>query len=631
MRRLILGTAGHIDHGKTALVRALTGVDTDRLKEEKARGITIELGFAEFVIDDDLHFGVVDVPGHEGFIRNMLAGATGMDVVLLIVAADEGVMPQTREHVDIVRMLGVEQMVVALTKTDLVDPEWLALAREDVGDFLSDTPYSDAPVVATSATSASGLEELGSVLAQAAERAGPRVTDDLVRLPVDRVFTVKGTGTVVTGTLWSGVLKDGDAVRLLPAGPQGRVRGVQVHGAEADQAAAGQRTAVALAGAGLKREDVERGLTMVSSDAWQETSMLTTRLSVLASSVWEVRHGQRVRVHLGTAEVMARVALLEDETLLPGSVGWAQLRLEKPVVARGRDRVVIRSYSPVTTIGGGMVAEPQPAKRKHLSATDRAGLEALLEGEDDAAISAALRLRGWEGATPERLQVLSGFRLDRVQEAVESIMGQGGRRWSGAVFSPDIVASGRRALLERLDVFHGAEPLRPGFPLQQLRQVIPGADPRIVDGLLSDMEADGDVLMAEGLARRADFTPDIGERERVMMKKLQAVYDAAGMAPPAVTELPEVGAGDDLWPLLKLLEAEGALVALSDEFFVPALALNEAIDAVRQHLGGKTEVGPGDFREHIPVTRKHLIPILGYFDREGITVRSGEGRSVLPG
>jgi len=630
VRRLILGTAGHIDHGKTALVRALTGVDTDRLKEEKARGITIELGFAEFVLEDGLHFGVVDVPGHEGFIRNMLAGATGMDVVLLIVAADEGVMPQTREHVDIVRMLGVEQMVVALTKTDLVEPDWLELATEDVGGFLSTTPYADAPIVATSAISGSGLEELGLVLSEAAARSGPRVIDDVMRLPVDRVFTVKGTGTVVTGTLWSGLLKEGDSVRLLPNGPTGRVRGVQVHGTDAAEAAAGQRTAVALAGAGLKREDVERGLTVVSADAWQATSMLTARVSVLSTSSWEIQHGQRVRVHLGTAEVMARVALLEEvQTLVPGSTGWAQLRLEKKVLARGRDRVVIRSYSPVTTIGGAIVAEAQPTKRKHLGVDDRTRLDCMLDGDDDAAVTAVLDIRQWRGATPELLQVLSGFRSERVKRALDSILEGGGRSWSGLVFAADVVTSGRVAVMDRLNEFHREEPLRPGLPLEQLRQAIPAAQGKTVDALLGEMESNGDVVLADGLARRADYSPAVGARQRAMMSKLQAVYDGAGLAPPAVSELPDVGAGDDLWPLLKLLEAEGTLVALSDEFFVPSVALEEAIAAVREHLGGKLGIGPGDFRLHIPVTRKHLIPILGYFDREGITIRSAEGRSVL--
>ena len=279
-RTLILGTAGHIDHGKTALVRALTGVDTDRLREEKERGITIDLGFAEFMPGEGVQFGVVDVPGHEGFIRNMLAGATGIDVVLLAVAADEGVMPQTREHLDIVRLLGVETMVVALTKCDLVDEEWLELAGEDVRDLLRDTVFEDAPIVHTSAAAGSGLADLRAALIAAAENTQGGAEEDLARLPIDRVFTVHGTGTVVTGTLWSGTLRDGAKVRILPTGVDGRIRGLQVHGTMSDRAAAGQRTAVALTGSSLKREELERGATVVTGSGWVTSSMLTVWLTV---------------------------------------------------------------------------------------------------------------------------------------------------------------------------------------------------------------------------------------------------------------------------------------------------------------------------------------------------------------
>ncbi|RMH14954.1 MAG: selenocysteine-specific translation elongation factor, partial [Gemmatimonadetes bacterium] len=307
-RRLILGTAGHIDHGKTALVRALTGVDTDRLREEKERGITIELGFAELRASDALTFGVVDVPGHEGFVRTMVAGAAGVDVVLLVVAADEGVMPQTREHLAIVQLLGARRLVVALTKTDLVEEDWLELVREDVREALADTPFGDAPLVPVSARTGEGLDDLRHTLARVGEAVPDRSAADLARLPVDRVFTVQGTGTVVTGTLWSGRLEVGDQARLLPTGRAVRIRALQVHGGERNEARAGERTAVALTGPGLERADVLRGQTLVTSDAWTASHMLTVHLRVLPDTGWQVRHNQRVRVHLGTAEVMARVA-----------------------------------------------------------------------------------------------------------------------------------------------------------------------------------------------------------------------------------------------------------------------------------------------------------------------------------
>ena len=375
-KRLILGTAGHIDHGKTALVKLLTGVDTDRLQEEKARGITIELGFADFAPKEDLRMGVVDVPGHEGFIRNMLAGATGMDLVLMVVAADEGMMPQTREHLEIIRLLGVEQIVVALTKSDLVEEEWLPLVEEEVREALRESPYSQAPLVVTSTVTGAGIETLKDKLVEIAEGVGNRSSEDLIRLPIDRAFTVKGTGTVVTGTLWSGRLSIGDAVVLQPSGVRGRVRGLQVHSASVEHAGAGERTAVAITGGEIDLDTAERGQVLVADGAWGATGMLTVKLRVVHGTGWTVKHGQRVRVHLGTTEVMARVVTLEGGEVPPGEERWAQLRLERPLLARTRDRFVIRSYSPVTTIGGGVVVEALPPKRKKLRNNEASELNA---------------------------------------------------------------------------------------------------------------------------------------------------------------------------------------------------------------------------------------------------------------
>ncbi len=411
-KRLILGTAGHIDHGKTALVKALTGVDTDRLQEEKARGITIDLGFAELVPQEGLHLGVVDVPGHEGFIRNMLAGATGMDLVLMVVAADEGMMPQTREHLDIVRLLGVDQMVVALTKSDLVEDEWLSLVEEEVSEVLAGTPFAGAPIVPTSTVTGQGKDELVEALGGVAQGVGKRSSQDIARLPIDRAFTVKGTGTVVTGTLWSGGLSMGDSVILQPSGISGRIRGLQVHGVQVDRAEAGERTAVAITGSDIDLETVERGQVLVLDTGWLPTSMLTVALTVLPETGWTVKHGQRVRVHLGTSEVMARVVTLEGQEVAPGASGWVQLRLEKPLLARARDRLVIRSYSPVTTIGGGIVAEAVAPKRKKLRAGEGDALSTIIHGEASNSLSALLALAAWRGVDVYQAPVHIGLSPD---------------------------------------------------------------------------------------------------------------------------------------------------------------------------------------------------------------------------
>ena len=360
-RTAILGTAGHIDHGKTALVGALTGVDTDRLKEEKERGITIDLGFAE-LRGEGVRLGVVDVPGHEGFVRNMLAGATGMDLALLVVAADEGVMPQTREHLAILALLRVSRLVVALTKVDLADDEWLELVEDDVRDTVSAAGFDDVAFFRVSAKSGEGVETLRDHLLEAA-REQPEAAVDVLALPVDRVFTVRGTGTVVTGTLVSGAVAVGDRVRLLPSDRAARVRGVQVHGDEVERAVAGSRVAVALTGDGIERDDVRRGDVVVSAPEWDDAAMLTVEMRVLPDTGWSLAHNQRVRVHLGTAEVMARCVLFSRDELHGGAIGWGQLRLETPVAVRVGATGVLRSYSPVTTIAGIRVVEAPAPKR----------------------------------------------------------------------------------------------------------------------------------------------------------------------------------------------------------------------------------------------------------------------------
>ncbi|TFH66459.1 MAG: selenocysteine-specific translation elongation factor, partial [Gemmatimonadales bacterium] len=421
MRRLILGTAGHIDHGKTALVKALTGVDTDRLKEEKERGITVDLGFAEYQPREDVLFGVVDVPGHEGFIRNMLAGATGMDLVLLVVAADEGVMPQTREHFSIVQLLRVPRLVVAVTKSDLVDSDWMDLVREEVQELLQDTRFDGAPILPVSSLTGQGLDELGEALATVGLEAEEKGADDVVRLPIDRVFTIRGAGTVVTGTLWTGELREGTRVLLLPGDQEGRVRSLQVHGQEVREARAGARVAVGLSGSKVGHQGLSRGQTLVEGGGWEVSWMLTCWISLLSDTGWELEQGQRVRVHLGTAEVLARVTLFQIDRLGGGEEGWAQLRLEEPVLARGRDNLVFRSYSPVTTLGGGRVAGVLPKKRRTLAPGEARLLEARLGDSCPASLSALLEMAGCAGALLSSLPHLSGFSPAQLQETVAEL------------------------------------------------------------------------------------------------------------------------------------------------------------------------------------------------------------------
>ena len=629
MRRLVLGTAGHIDHGKTALVRALTGVDTDRLQEEKERGITIDLGFAE-LSDGERRMGVVDVPGHEGFIRNMVAGATGMDVVLLVVAADEGVMPQTREHLHIVTLLGVERLVVTLTKSDLVDAEWLEMVKDEVGTLLEGGPYEGAPILPTSARTGAGVAELARTLLDAAEQGVDRDPADPARLPIDRVFTVRGTGTVVTGTLRSGRLRVGDRVAIVPGDVPGRVRGLQVHGRDVEEACAGERTAVALVGADLDREALARGQALVAGPGWSGASMLTARLRVLPDGGWPIEGGQRVRVHLGTAEVMARCAVLEGDRLDPGSEGWVQLRLESPVPARARDAFVIRSFSPVTTIAGGRVAEVAPPRRGHVGLEDASRLAQLLDGPPPAAVGALLELAGAAGVPAAELPVRTGLTPAAVSGALLDLAAGGARVSGGRAVAGAEVARARRAVERAVDEHHEREPLRPGLPAEALRGALSNASPpNLADELLAEMVRDGGMRVTGGIVARPGFAPRLTPEQEAAREALRGIYRDAGIAPPTVEELPEaLRARPDLWPLLRLLEGESALTSLDHGLFAWSPAVDAAADQVTLQLHGRKMLGPKDFRDIIQLTRKHLMPLLAHFDTRGITVRRGEGREV---
>ena len=626
MRRLILGTAGHIDHGKTALVQALTGVDTDRLAEEKRRGITIDLGFAELPVTDDLAFGVVDVPGHESFIRNMLAGATGMDLVLLVVAADEATMPQTREHLAIVRLLAVEALVVALSRIDLVEEEWLELALDDVRDLLADTPYADAPIVPTSAVTGAGLDELRAALAREGGSARARLDADIVRLPVDRVFTVRGTGTVVTGTLWSGSLSLDQRVRLEPGGVEARVRGLQVHGRSVQTTRAGERTAVALAGSRVGREAVRRGQVVVGAEPWVAAERVTARIELLPDTAWGIERGQRVRVHLGTSEVMARVFLLDRAEMGAGESAWAQLRLEAPLVARARDHLVLRSYSPMTTIGGGIVAEPSPPPRTRVRGSEGELLEALLGPDPGLRRRAALDLAGWAGIPHAELPIRTGDPPETLAVR-EDDTGFGTGR---ALYSRTVAGEGRHLLRRQVARYHHARPLRPGMPLAEAREALPdGAGPELADALLTHLAEQGELEVRRELVREPGFEPSLTAEQEGVRSDLAEQYRAAGLSPPSIRDLPAaLRDHPDLWPLLKLLEQAGDIVALSDDFFADAEAVRRGAHEVRERLGGRSGLGPADFREVLPVTRRHLLPLLACFDRLGVTVRRGSGRDV---
>jgi selenocysteine-specific elongation factor len=622
----IIGTGGHIDHGKTALVEALTGTRTDRLPEEKRRGITIDLGFAHLELAGGVA-GVVDVPGHEDFVRNMVAGASGFDLLLLVVAADEGVMPQTREHVAIAQLLEVPAAVVALTKADLVDPEWLELAADDVAGFLADTRFAGAPIIATSATTGQGLDDLRDTIQAALPGARGR-PDDLFRLPVDRVFTVRGTGTVATGTVWSGRLRLDERVRILPGDRTARVRALQVHGHDVDRVAAGQRAAVALAG--VDRDEVARGATLVADAAWAATRAVTAELMVLQSTDWSIEHGQRVRVHLGTAEVMARAFFRDGQAALhPGGRGWAELRLEDEVVARAGDPLVLRSYSPVTTIGGGTIAEPAPPRRHRRQRPDTAILECLLRGERQDRVATLVDRAGVAGVVTASLPIATGATPAEMAAALQAMAAvQAGDRAFPEAAADEVA----RTLVAQTAAYHERHPLRPGIESERLRRAAPD---QTHDALLGHVMAalldDGVLAMRDGRVALPDFQPSLTPGQDALRGRILQAYQDADCAPPRLDELrAALGDPPDLDDVIALLETGGRLTRLEPGVFILKDHLERVGRDVQTRLGGQTDLGPADFRDVIPASRRHLIPILEQLDRTGITTRVGEGRTVTP-
>jgi len=621
-RHVVIGTAGHVDHGKTALVRALTGVDTDRWEEEKRRGITIDLGFAPLELADDLHASIVDVPGHEDFIRNMVAGATGVDVALLVIAADEGVMPQTEEHLAILEFLGVRRGVVALTKSDLVDPEWLELVRADVRERVAGGTIEWEDVVTVSATTGEGLEPLRAALARGAADAPQRAGDDLFRLPVDRVFTVPGVGTVVTGTAWSGTLSVGDEVVILPQEIRSRVRGVEVHGETRERAVPGRRTALALAG--IDRSAIGRGSTVVAGGAWRATQAIDVRVRLLPDAP---PLGQRTRLHVhhGTAVVLARVTPARD-VVPPGGEGVVRLRLEEPLVTRWGDRLVLRAYSPVTTIGGAVVLDPWPdaRPRRPVAAHRWAG----------DPVERVVQLVQWSGGRGVRVGDLSlrmGISPSEVARVLEALPGHGVARAGDRLIGAEELARVRGALLAAIEGHHQRHPHEPGIPTTALRRAAHAAG-EVVQYVESALVAEGVIAFDGPTARLAAHRPRLGPKETELAERLRAVLAECAAEGATAAELAERTRIDGalLGSLLDYLVREATAVRVGSERYYGATSLGKLRDQALQELLRSGKMSVAQLREKTGLTRKYLIPFLEWMDNEGYTVRVGDVRVVGP-
>lgn len=636
MKHLILGTAGHIDHGKTSLVKALTGIDTDRLKEEKERGITIELGFAHLELPNGIQFGIVDVPGHERFVRAMVAGVGGMDLVMLVIAADEGVMPQTREHLEICQLLGVKKGLVALTKCDMVDDDWLQLVVEEVRDYLVGSFLEEAPIIPVSSKTAAGLEDLKSALAELAAEVPEKSDDGPFRLPVDRVFTVAGFGTVVTGTLLSGEIATGDEVEILPSGRTSRVRSVQTHGKKAEHASAGQRVAVNIQG--IEHGDMLRGDVVVPRGAFRTTRAVDARIDYLSSAPRELKHRATLRLHSATYEVPAQVILLDRDVLEPGGSAFVQLRLKSPVLLLPGDNFIVRSYSPQITVGGGVVIDPAPPRRRRRSAQALELLNALGDGEDTDKILLLVRESLFSGLPLDELVTRSGLSAKKTEAALTALLSQGLLvqvvREPRIFLAKEAFADLKSLLLAGLENYLRENPLKEGIGKEELKASIPKrSDSRFFGPLLASLEKDGKALADRDLVKKPGHKASSAVDQAGLQAKLEGALQKGGAEPPTIKELCDlVRSGEkEVLEHLNLLAREGRAVKIKSDIFYAPQPLSGLREKLVAFLRDKGEIMPPQFRELTGLSRKFMIPLLEYFDQEKVTIRVGDKRMLRKG
>ena len=630
MKHVIIGTAGHVDHGKTLLVKALTGIDTDRLVEEKKRGITIDLGFAHLDFEDGTQAGLVDVPGHEKFIKNMLAGAGGIDLAMLVVAADEGFMPQTVEHLGILSLLGIREGLVVITKADMVDPEWVEMIAEDVRERVKGTFLEGKPIMAVSAYTGQGIAELRQHLHKLVKDAAEKNLRTPFRLPVDRVFSVDGFGTVVTGTLIEGSVRKDEIAELVPSGLRAKVRSIQVHGKDTDTACAGQRVAMNLAG--LKKTDVQRGDTVARPDTVKTSRMLDVRLQNLKNSQRTILTQSQVHFYHGASVMLAKVVLLDRESLLPGDSCYAQLRLTEPLASKRGDRFVIRFYSPLETIGGGVILDEAPLRHK---AGDSAVLEALAIRESGSGNQKLVQvIAGFGYALPNKQKLCGELNLEEaeLQEQLEELVALGkvmellpDRYLAASVL--DQAWDGCRKLLE---AYHAANPLHAGMKLAELRQkLLPGTELTVADGVLAELAAEGRIKRVADRYAMAEFTVHFTKRQNAIRDKLLQTYRKADLEVPGVDEvypmfLPKEK--EDCKQVLESLISSGQLVMLTPQLYYHHQTFDRVLEQTRAFFAEKEELTLAEFRDMLGTSRKYALAVLEYYDRNKMTKKEGDIR-----
>ena len=635
MNHVIIGTAGHVDHGKTLLIKALTGIETDRLQEEKKRGITIELGFAHLDWEDGTQAGIVDVPGHEKFIKNMLAGAGGIDLAMLIVAADDGFMPQTLEHLDILTLLGIKDGCLVITKSDVVDPEWLEMMQEEIHQRVEGSFLEGKPIMAVSAYTGQGIAELKEALHDLVHKANEKSMRVPFRLPVDRVFSVDGFGTVVTGTLIEGSMHEGDAAELVPSGVQTRIRNLQVHGKDVDTAYAGQRVAVNLAG--LKKTDIQRGDCVAKPDSVRTSRMLDVRLQNLRSSRRVIQNDTQVHLYHGASVLLAKVVLLGQDELRPGESCYAQLRLSESIATKKGDRFVIRFFSPLETIGGGVILDDSPVRHKR---SEKQILEALRIRESGSSGDQALQILAEFGMQlPTADQMAAKLRCDGSEAAEQVrdliIQGRAVEPLPGRYTAASVMDKIWTECKDILGQYHKVNPLHAGMKAAELRQkLFKNMDQTGADALLSALRQEGRVSRVADRYALSDFTITLTKRQRSLRDKILQTYRTAGLEAPATDDVingvPQ-NERVDAKQVLESLVTSGELVMLTPQICWHKDVYARVCETVQAHFQVEETLTLGQLRDMLNSSRKYTLAVLEYFDKNRITKKDGDIRRLGQG
>lgn len=631
MQNLIIGTAGHIDHGKTTLIKALTGRETDRLKEEKARGISIDLGFTYFDLPSGRRAGIVDVPGHEKFIKNMLAGIGGIDIVLLVVAADEGIMPQTQEHLNILNLLQVKRGIIALTKCDMVEEEWLELVQEEIHKTVADTFLQNAPIVAVSSTKKIGIQNLIQKIDEMTMTINTRNEFKPFRLPIDRVFSVTGFGTVITGTLIEGTIKEGDNVMLYPTGQEAKVRSLQVHDKNVKKARAGQRVAVNIPN--VKKDQVSRGDVLAPKDSLYPTMMMDCKVKVLSQSPFPIRNRERVRVHHGTSEFLARTVLLDQEELLPGQEGYIQLRMENRGVAKPMDHFILRFYSPMVTIGGGIILDVYPPKRKRFEEEVIKELQLKEQGNPQDILLQFLKQHSRGFYTIHDIQQRTGIALDEIEQSYLILQREqkiislevGSQVY---LFHQDFIYGLTRSLQQYLEDFHRKYPLKAGVPKEEIRSEFFGnSKVKLAEEVLKHIEQKDRIKINQKTIALSSFSIQLNKEQKRIAQKIEQQFKEGGYNPPNHKNLLKDAKNQrEHQQVFQALVEWNTLTKVAEDIYFHQESYQATIEKLYEYFKEQDSINLAAFRDLLNTNRKHAVALLEHFDQEKITKRMGNIR-----